>query len=1118
MDALARLDGMFALAAFDRESGQLILARDPFGEKPLYYADLPGGGFAFASELQALEAVPGINLEVSIDSIAELLMFQYVGAPRTIYSGISKLQAGHWLTMYPSQAPRTGRYFYFRPGSTGFDHRPIDQLADELEDILVRSLRRRLISDVPLGAFLSGGVDSSTICALIRRRLGVPLQTFSIGFQGAAESEHQVAKAFAEHLGTEHRDQIIAPNTSDFLLNIGRVLDEPNADSSCLPTYMLSAFARETVTVALSGDGGDEMFAGYGRYFSTLEQQRQQSGRPWSAGNAYYGSGILISTETDVKELIGFVPDGVREHLEQLRGQVNRTDVPLSCRLRQTDVENYLPGAVLAKVDRMSMQHSLEVRSPLLNVELARFAERLPQSMLYDGQRGKVLLRELAYRYLPRELIDLPKKGFGLPVSRWGQNELLQVASKLLESSDCLVAATLGRDAITRFMRKQRSAGGFVTYQVWALAMFESWLRHHPARLAQTDTTSGAGPFVEQLSSPSVQLWRIADGVLVVADANETSADQVLSVSESELMSMIAACPDAWPRIIASRQCEPLLGTAISWKALSGEQAPEAIKRAPLLLVDGSLSAIGWSELEGLRRLGVRQIAFLHPRLGDGSVTSIELRRSTPWRQRIKLLDLLRFGMAWLPLARARPERGHMRVAGALPQLATGNETERFALFEGARQLPPVPASLDEIRLSGNGRYAASAGQLCFSSTDNSSRRPGLMWMVRRTPRTERRLQYLSTLVPPVPYERCSSLMAELKAALQGGAGTRTHAPLRRGDTVIVLTHALPPGGAERQWCYLAGELKRMGYNVEFVTLWELEGENQHYLPLLTEQGVPLTQLARRQADERETLSLVYSALKRIVSGDPGIPIEHVFGLHLRDLAELFRRLKPRAVFAQLDYCNLLAAAAGVLAAVPQTVLSFRNYNPSRFSYLSKDWFQPLYALLVRSPSVLLTGNSDAANLDYAQWIGIDASRIELVPNAIDVDAPTTRQPRPLAELRRELGIAEDTPVILGVFRLSEEKRPILFVETFAAVLAQVPDARALIAGVGPFEASLRQRIDELKLGESLTLLGRRDDIPQLMEISSLLLLTSCFEGMPNVVLEAQAAGLAVVAPNVGGV
>ena len=220
-DALPRLDGMFAFAAFNRDSGELMLARDPFGEKPLYYAELHGGGLAFASELQGLELVPGMDLSVSEDSISELLMFQYVGAPRTIYRRVQKLPPGHWLIARPGKPVVTGRYFTFAPGSAGFDGRPLNDLADELEDILVRSIRRRLIADVPLGAFLSGGVDSSTVCALIRRRLERPLKTYSIGFEGAAESEHLTARRFAMHLDTDHHEKIVAPDASAFLHGIG---------------------------------------------------------------------------------------------------------------------------------------------------------------------------------------------------------------------------------------------------------------------------------------------------------------------------------------------------------------------------------------------------------------------------------------------------------------------------------------------------------------------------------------------------------------------------------------------------------------------------------------------------------------------------------------------------------------------------------------------------------------------------------------------------------------------------------------------------------------------------------------------------------------------------------
>ena len=462
--ALPRLDGMFALAVYDRASGTLLLARDPFGEKPLYYAELPGGGLAFASELHALERVPGVDRSVSADALAELLMFQYIGAPRTIYRGIRKLPPGHWLAAAPGAAPQVGRYFRFAPGEQDPDRRPLGELADELEEILAHSLRRRLVADVPLGAFLSGGVDSSLACALVRRKHGLPLHTFSIGFAGAPESEHQTARRFARHLGTEHRERILAPRAAGSLPGIGRLLDEPNADSSCLPTWLLSGFARESVTVALSGDGGDELFGGYGRYYA--------------AGPEYYSERILVSTEAQVAELFGGVPPAAREHLRALRESVREGSAPPLCRMRRTDVDNYLPGAVLAKVDRMSMRHGLEVRTPYLSVALARFAERLPPDALHADGRGKRVLRELAYRYLPRELVDLPKQGFGLPMTHWARGELLEVGARLLETGDSRLRGLLGGEAIARFMRRQRGPG-FSPYQLWALGTLESWLRHH---------------------------------------------------------------------------------------------------------------------------------------------------------------------------------------------------------------------------------------------------------------------------------------------------------------------------------------------------------------------------------------------------------------------------------------------------------------------------------------------------------------------------------------------------------------------------------------------------------------------------------------------------------------
>src|SRR5205085_5107720 len=325
-EAFTRFDGMFAFGAFDTVSGELMLARDPFGEKPLYYTELPGGDFAFASELQALERLPGFDASIDIDTVAEVLSFQYVGAPRSIYGKVKKLPPAHWLRRSADGKITTGRYFEFRPGLSGFSDRPMSDLADELEEVLTRSIRRRLIADVPLGAFLSGGVDSSTVCALVRRKLKLPIQTFSTGFSGAPESEHLTARLFAEHLGTDHHEEILTPDAADFLLHIGERLDEPNGDSSCLPTYLLSRFARRHVTVAVSGDGGDEMLGGYGRYFATLDESvRHRAGElpDWTPRGAYFGNRILITVENHLADLFGHVPSKFARHVVRLRAEIH---------------------------------------------------------------------------------------------------------------------------------------------------------------------------------------------------------------------------------------------------------------------------------------------------------------------------------------------------------------------------------------------------------------------------------------------------------------------------------------------------------------------------------------------------------------------------------------------------------------------------------------------------------------------------------------------------------------------------------------------------------------------------------------------------------------------------
>lgn len=1132
--ALARLDGMFAFAAFDRETGEIVLARDPFGEKPLYYAPLPAGGFAFASELQAIETVPGVDHTVSLDAVAELLMFQYVGAPRSIYRAVKKLPPGHWMRARPGETPVIERFFAFRPGRGDPDPRPIGELADELEAILERSLRRRLIADVPLGAFLSGGLDSSTVCALIRRRLGVPLKTFSIGFEGSDESEHEIAREFARHLGTEHHDQVLAPASSDFLLRIGGVLDEPNADSSCLPTYLLSAFAREHVTVALSGDGGDEMFGGYGRYFHTLEEAANaQPG--WHAGRAYYSDRILVSLEEHIESLLGEVPHGTAAHVRALRQAMNDRSIPLLDRMRQTDVDNYMPGAVLPKVDRMSMQHSLEVRTPFLNVELARFAERLPESTLYRNGRGKLVLREIAYRHLPRHLVDLPKKGFGLPMSRWGREALLDTAGKLLESDESRLREALGSAAIGRFMTNQRG-NGFSTYQVWALAMLESWLRHHPGHLPKL------APRAPDAAHGRSALHAARAG-LVPAPASESGPIVALRLHAEVFAVIRAPAAGGEPIHFTAPRFEPFIDELVDAPALAAvitgdvgidpagaipldAAPPGSLAGATLLVLDARLSqTLDARAFDRLRRAGAARIGFAHPFRGDGSTCWITIRAKSPLAHLLDTLRLARHGSGWRRLARARRRDGGPAGFGSAPieALPQGEEVElshRFMLFEGLRQLPPVPVPHALIDTEGGGRYSIWNGAAIFSSSGPGRGRLRPRWVIENNALTHARLLYVPQIVrhsgespaDPPTTEYPETFVAEFDERMRQDVPP----PALAGNgprRIVVFTHGLPPGGAERQWCYLAIALARLGHDVTFVAINRLTGNNAHYLPLLANAGVPVRELA----DDSLQSLLQHRAASRAdwrlacMRGGP-------FGPKLAGLFALLEELRPDALIAQLDQPNLLAGTAAVLAGVPRVVLSFRNYNPTNFPYLDTPWFLPLYRSLARSERVVFSGNARGANDDYADWIGIPRARVHLVPNSLERDDLEVPGPEALAALRASFGITADTPVVLGVFRLSAEKRPTLFVDVCAQLAQRVPGLRVLVAGVGPLHDETAEHVRARGLERTVTLLGRRTDVGALMSIASVLLLTSTLEGMPNVVMEAQVLGLPVVATHTGGV
>ncbi len=1028
--ALPRLDGMFAFAAFNQRTGEMILARDPFGEKPLYYSDAGSGGIAFASELTAIESLPWFRRVVPRERMAEMLMFQYVGAPRTIYRDASKLPPGHFMHVSSNGSRRVERYFAYEPAEPVGDTRTLWEAADELEAILTTSLRRRLMSDVPLGALLSGGVDSATTCALIRRVLDVPLQTFSLGFKGADESETEVAAAFATAIGSEHQELIVDESAVDFLARIGELQDEPNGDVSCFPTYFLSQLVREHVTVAVSGDGGDEMFGGYGRYFQTLAEVSDRPFGPF--GREYYSRGILVMSELEIRALFGDLDPVLRGHLELLRHQLDdRRDEALAA-MRMSDATNYLPGAVLAKVDRMSMQHSLEVRTPFLSPDVATFAAGLPHRLLVDGSNGKMVLRELAYRYLPHDLIDLPKKGFGFPSQAWGAGAIWHLAEERLGERRSRLRRALGPQAIDHFLSRP-----YCLEPLWAMLTLESWLRVHDAEVEEPPAA---------VDKPRSARW-LSDETLLLVDSDLLDSEAIAEVDGSTS-----------------------LGEGVTRRTLSLLRAVAPLVRdeAPPADPDWVHLPVGIEVDEGLRRTGV---------------------------------DVAGSRVVWF--------RANVFVRHGRPRLSVGvkGPGPRFSLG-----LATWTATHGRIR-SGASEVGPARALLVVNPLDDSTELP-LVDHHRRVDRDRlramrSRMDRRRGGVSGVPV---TSLPDQLARHIESAP----EAPERRSlASAVVLTHALPSGGAERQWCYLAKGLVENGTAVTFVTTHRISGSNAHYAPLLKSTGALVQELPDVGTSElldAVAVTDLQSSLQR-----DGTDV----GDRVLQLACFLRRAQPDALFAQLDEPNVIGAAAGVVAGVPSIVCSFRNYSPQRFVYLDSGFFLPAYRALRGRSEVTFSGNSTPGNADYAAWLGIAPDAIALVPNGVAADASDlgSSSSRVRAATRRELGIAPEAPVVIGAFRLSHEKRPELFLEACGRAAIQVPGLRVLIAGVGPLEDRLRQLAQRYGFTpETLQFLGARTDLGSLMVAADVLLLTSQFEGTPNVVLEAQLLGVPVVAPHVGGV
>jgi asparagine synthase (glutamine-hydrolysing) len=507
-ECVERLNGMFAFAIWDAPRRRLFAARDRLGKKPFYYALTPDR-FVFGSELKSVLAAPGIPREVDPRSVDEFLSHYYVGGARTILLHVAKLPPAHWLLLDEGRVT-TRRYWRPEFGTPGPPRREEEYL-EELEARFRESVRRRLISDVPLGAFLSGGIDSSAVVAMMARLSNAPVKTFTVGFDEPGYSEIEDARVVARHLGTDHAEQVVRPDAIGILPELVWHYDEPFGDSSMIPTYYVCQMARGEVTVALSGDGGDELFAGYSRYQRALEEPAwdripaalrrgvlgpiaealpiDTPGRNRLYAIAHhsslmpgYGLGLypyikqwLYSTAMKSDTSSGNGSNGRGSERAVAVAELEPLDVV--SRLQWLDTLDYLPDDILTKVDRASMAHSLEVRAPLLDYTLVEFMARVPATLKLSGGVSKVLFRKLLAPYLPASVFSKRKQGFAVPKGAWFRRDLDRYARERL-----LDARTLGRgyfrpDAVREIIRRHGEGRRDYSDWIWCLLVLEEWHR-----------------------------------------------------------------------------------------------------------------------------------------------------------------------------------------------------------------------------------------------------------------------------------------------------------------------------------------------------------------------------------------------------------------------------------------------------------------------------------------------------------------------------------------------------------------------------------------------------------------------------------------------------------------
>ena len=488
-----RLHGMFAIALWDARRERLVLARDRLGKKPLLWTRLPDGTLAFASELKALLRLPELAREVDLDAIDAYLALQYVPGDRTALRGVRKLPPGHVLVAH-GEWERVERYWRPEPAE------PSERDEEWLERVratVTAAVRRRLIADVPLGALLSGGIDSSVVVALMAQASSESVRTFTVGFAEPRYDERRYARAVAERWSTDHAELAVQAEIADVVPRLAATLDEPLGDEAALPLFLICEQARRHVTVALTGDGGDESFAGYERYAAHALADRLPASMAAAGARALrlvpaarreprsplfrtarFLDVAAAPAATRYRRLMEVFPLEQRRRLwaaDAAREVRLEPSIPGVAGLQALDVETYLPGDLLLKADLTSMAHSLELRSPLLDHDVIELGLALPRSLKVHGRVGKVALRQAFAADLPQRLVSRGKTGFGVPLRRWFQLDLRELARDVLASD----RGWFRPREVQRLLDEHESGRADHGHRLWCLLMLELWLRHH---------------------------------------------------------------------------------------------------------------------------------------------------------------------------------------------------------------------------------------------------------------------------------------------------------------------------------------------------------------------------------------------------------------------------------------------------------------------------------------------------------------------------------------------------------------------------------------------------------------------------------------------------------------